>query len=93
MDAAGPPFEYAHYCTQEAKKVVTVFKNTAHYSEFNDLLPKRADLRSEVKSLGFDAAFADGLLREHPEAYRKHFGLEKVDPSMNDKQMKRGMKM
>lgn len=87
------PFEYAHYCTQEAKKVVTVFKNTEHYSDFNALLPKRADLRAEVKTMGFDAAFSDWLLREHPDVYRKHFGLEKPDPSMNDKQMNRGMKM
>ena len=87
------PFEYAHYCTQEAKKVVTVLKNTEHYSDFNALLPKRADLRAEVKSMGFDAAFSDWLLREHPDVYRKHFGPAKPDPSMNDKQMNRGMKM
>jgi len=72
---------------------VTVLKNTEHYSDFNALLPKRADLRAEVKSMGFDAAFSDWLLREHPDVYRKHFGLAKPDPSMNDKQMNRGMKM
>jgi len=43
--------------------------------------------------MGFDAAFSDWLLREHPDVYRKHFGLAKPDPSMNDKQMNRGMKM
>ena len=87
------PFEYAHYCTQEAKKVVRVFKNTQHSSDFNALLSKQADLRAEVKSMGFDAAFADWLRKEHPDVHRKHFGLAKPDPSMNDKQMNRGMKM
>ncbi len=70
------PFEYAHYCIEESNEVVTVFKNTEHYHQFDALLPKRADLRSEVKSLGFDTAFADWLRREHPDLYRQHFGLE-----------------
>ncbi len=88
------PFEYATYCTREAKKVAAAFKNTEHYTEFNALLSKRPDLRSEVQSLGFDVTFADWLRREHPDLYRKHFKIEKkIDPSMNDKQMPRGMKM
>ena len=87
------PFEYATYCTQEAKKVTAGFQNTQTYSEFNTLLTKRQDLRSEVQSLGIDVTFADWLRQTHPDLYKKHFGHGMIDPSMNDKQMPRGMKM
>lgn len=87
------PYEYATYCTQEAKKIATAFKGTERYAEFNALLPKRQDLRSEVQSLGFDVTFADWLREEHPALYRKQLGIKKIDPSMNDKEMQRGMPM
>ena len=64
-----------------------------HGTVFSSRLNKSSYWRAEVQRKGYDAAFADWLLREHPDVYRKHFGLAKPDPSMNDKQMNRGMKM
>lgn len=88
------PYEYATYCTKQAKEVTVAFKNTEHMAEFNTLVTKRADLRAAVKSVGYDVAFADWLRRERPDAYRKHFGIKKpINPFMNDKQMPRGMPM
>lgn len=70
------PYEYARYCTVEARKLTAAYKNTEHMDQFSALLPKRADLRGEVQSLGFDVAFADWLRRERPAVYREHYARE-----------------
>jgi hypothetical protein len=85
------PYEYANACVKEAKKLTVALKGTDQMAQFMALLPKRADLRAEVKSEGMDPAFADWLRREHPAVYVDHY--KKIDPSMNDKQMPRGMPM
>jgi hypothetical protein len=64
------PMEFAAVCVKEAHAVRKNMLHSEHMTEFNALIAKRSDLKQEVQSMGYDAAFVDWLKDAHPDAYR-----------------------
>ncbi|MCW3052857.1 MAG: hypothetical protein JWN14_2027 [Chthonomonadales bacterium] len=63
-------------CIKQAPGIAAEFKSTTHMVDFDKLIEKRPDLRLAVAKKGHDAAFTEWLRTEHPDLYRRHFGLD-----------------
>ena len=70
------PYLFAKECVKQVGEVAHEFKSTTHMVDFDNLLPKRPDLRLQASKYGRDVAFAEWLRTERPDVYRQHFGLD-----------------
>lgn len=70
------PYIFAKECIKHAGDIAVEFKSTNQMVDFENILPKRSDLRMNVDKYGSDVAFAEWLRTERPGIYRKHFGLD-----------------
>lgn len=75
---------FAKECIKQTGEVAREFKSTTHMIDFDNLLPKRADLRMQANKYGHDVAFAEWLRTERPDTYRHHFGLDPNKPTKKD---------
>ena len=78
------PYIFAKECIKQVGEVAREFKSTNHMIDFDNLLPKRADLRMQASKYGHDVAFAEWLRTERPDTYRHHFGLDPNKPTRKD---------